>query len=186
MLIDTEAGELMLSVDLKHAPRTACNFLSYVAAGAYSGGKFGRTVRSDNQRNAPVPISVVQAYPNADFELFPAIELERTKETGLRHRNGTVSMARRGADDATAKFFICVGDQPELNFGGRRNPDGQGFAAFGKVIRGMSVVARIQSGAAEGENLTPPIAIRSARIVIPAEHQVTPAAAPIASGSPAQ
>jgi peptidyl-prolyl cis-trans isomerase A (cyclophilin A) len=166
VLLDTELGEIAIAVDLSHAPRTACNFLKYVAANAYSGGNFGRTVRADNQTNAAVPIAVVQASANQQFEVFAPIDLERTRDTGLHHLNGTVSMARRNADDATAKFFICIGDQPELDFGGRRNPDGQGFAAFGKVTRGMPVVLRIQAGAADGEKLTPPVAIRSARIVI--------------------
>lgn len=165
--LDTEAGEIVIAVDLKHAPLTACNFLKYVAAGAYGGGYFGRTVRPDNQATAAVPIAVIQAYPNKDFVIFAPIALERTKDTNLRHLDGTVSMARKIPDDATAKFFICVGDQPELDFGGRRNPDGQGFAAFGKIVRGMPIVQRIQAGAAEGEQLTPPVMIRSAHIAIP-------------------
>ncbi|MFX6040711.1 peptidylprolyl isomerase, partial [Acinetobacter baumannii] len=72
--------------------------------------------------------------------LRPAIAHETTKQTGLRHRDGTVSMARGAPGTATAEFFICLGDQPELDFGGRRNPDGQGFAAFGQVVQGMGVV----------------------------------------------
>jgi peptidyl-prolyl cis-trans isomerase A (cyclophilin A) len=165
--LDTEAGEIAIAVDLKHAPLTACNFLNYVAAGAYSGGYFGRTVRPDNQATVAVPIAVIQAYPNKDFVVYAPIALERTKDTNLRHLDGTVSMARKAPDDATAKFFVCIGDQPELDFGGRRNPDGQGFAAFGKIIRGMSSVQRIQAGEAEGEQLTPPVTIRGAHIVIP-------------------
>jgi peptidyl-prolyl cis-trans isomerase A (cyclophilin A) len=165
--LDTEAGEIVMTIDLKHAPLTACNFLKYVAAGAYSGGYFGRTVRPDNQTTAAVPIAVIQAYPNKDFVVFAPIALERTQDTGLRHLDATVSMARKTPDDATAKFFICIGDQPELDFGGHRNPDGQGFAAFGKIVRGMPIVQRIQRGPAEGEQLTPPVAIRGARIVIP-------------------
>ena len=61
--------------------------------------------------------------------------------------DGAVSMARDGPDTATADFFICVGDQPELDFGGKRNPDGQGFAVFGRVVAGMEVVRRIHAGA---------------------------------------
>ena len=76
-------------------------------------------------------------------------------------------MARMNPDDATDNFFICIGAQPQLDFGGRRNPDGQGFAAFGKVVHGMPLVMRIQSGPAEGEKLTPPVSLRAARIVTP-------------------
>jgi peptidyl-prolyl cis-trans isomerase A (cyclophilin A) len=68
-------------------------------------------------------------------------------------------MARDGPDTATSEFFICVGDQKELDFGGRRNPDGQGFAAFGKVIDGMDVVRRIHDAPEASQRLTPPVAI---------------------------
>ncbi len=92
-----------------------------------------------------------------------AIKLERTRETKLRHIDGTLSMARDGPDTATGDFFICIGDQPELDFGGQRNPDGQGFAAFGRVIQGMDVVKKIQGSPATEQKLTPPVAIRSVR-----------------------
>jgi peptidyl-prolyl cis-trans isomerase A (cyclophilin A) len=68
-------------------------------------------------------------------------------------------MARDGPDTATSDFFICIGDQLELDFGGKRNPDGQGFAAFGRVLRGMDVVRQIQTARARGQRLTPPIEI---------------------------
>ena len=74
-------------------------------------------------------------------------------------------MARNGPDTATSEFFICVGDQPELDFGGRRNTDGQGFAAFGQVVRGMEVVKLIHERAADRQRLAPPVAIRSMRRV---------------------
>ena len=68
-------------------------------------------------------------------------------------------MARDGPDTATADFFLCIGDQPSLDFGGQRNPDGQGFAAFGQVIRGHDVVNRIHQSPVTQQRLTPPIAI---------------------------
>ena len=71
-------------------------------------------------------------------------------------------MARDGPDTAQDNFVICIGDQPELDFGGKRNPDGQGFAAFGKVIRGMDVVRKIHQMPAEGQLLKPPIRIQGA------------------------
>jgi peptidyl-prolyl cis-trans isomerase A (cyclophilin A) len=93
---------------------------------------------------------------------FEPIRLERTRDTGLRHQDGTVSMARAEPDTATSDFFVCIGDQPELDFGGQRNPDGQGFAAFGRVVKGMDVVRRIQLAPADGQTLTPPVSILSA------------------------
>jgi peptidyl-prolyl cis-trans isomerase A (cyclophilin A) len=92
-------------------------------------------------------------------EGFGQIHLERTDVTGIQHLAGTISMARAGPYTATSSFFICIGDQPSLDFGGRRNPDGQGFAAFGRVLDGMDVVRAINSSPAEGQNLTPPIGI---------------------------
>jgi peptidyl-prolyl cis-trans isomerase A (cyclophilin A) len=71
-------------------------------------------------------------------------------------------MARDGPDTAQDSFSICVGDQPELDFEGKRNPDGQSFAAFGKVIRGMDVVRKIHQMPAEAQQLKPPVRIQSA------------------------
>ena len=70
-------------------------------------------------------------------------------------------MARDGPDTAIGDFFVCIGDQPELDFGGQRNPDGQGFAAFGRVTKGMDVVRKIQQAPANGQVLTPPVKIRN-------------------------
>ena len=53
-------------------------------------------------------------------------------------------MARLEPGTASSEIFICINDQPELDFGGKRNPDRQGFADFGKVISGMDVVRKIQ------------------------------------------
>ena len=94
---------------------------------------------------------------------FRPIPLERTSATKLTHSDGVVSMARGEPDTARDQFFICIGNQPELDFGGKRNRDGQGFAAFGRVVRGMDVVRKIQSAPAEAQNLTPPIRIIRAR-----------------------
>lgn len=163
--LTTALGEIDLEIDLTHAPRSAENFLLYVDAGRYDGGRFHRTVRPDNETRRDVPIEVVQAgvAPDREREDFPPVPLERTSVTGLRHRDGTLSMARAAPDSATSDFFVCLGDQPSLDFGGARNPDGQGFAAFGRVVRGLDVVRRIQASPADGQTLTPPIAIVSAR-----------------------
>lgn len=168
LVIETERGNIHVSLDSARAPITVTNFLRYVDRGAYDGGIFHRTVTPANQPNDSVKIEVIQAAanPNRDSLLrFPPIRLERTSVTGLRHRDGTLSMARAGPNTATSDFFICIGDQPSLDYGGARNRDGQGFAAFGQVTSGMEVVRAIQASPAGGQRLTPPITIRRIRRV---------------------
>ena len=161
VLIETDAGDIEVELDSAKAPKTVANFLKYVDGKFYDGGRVHRTVTPNNQPDNKVKIEVVQAGINPDKTKaeFPAIKLERTSITKLAHKDGTISMARDGPDTATSDFFICIGNQPELNFGGKRNPDGQGFAAFGKVVKGMDVVKKIQKSAAEGQSLKPPIKI---------------------------
>ena len=159
--IQTEIGNIDLAVDSARAPVSAANFLRYVDAGRYEGGRFHRTVTPENQPNNDVKIEVIQwsAAPRGTREAFAPVELERTNKTGLKHLDGTISMARGGPNSATSDVFICIGDQPELDFGGKRNADGQGFAAFGRVTAGMDVVRRIQRSPANGQTLDPPVRI---------------------------
>jgi len=183
VVLETEFGAITLEIDTRGAPMTAANFLKYVREGFYDGGEFHRAVRPDNEPRKDAPIQVVQARINparANAE-FPPIAIERTGTTGLSHRNGTVSMARDvtptapGPDTATSWFFITIGDQPVLDFGGGRSPDGQGFAAFGRVLEGMDVVKRIQMSptppttpatnrAGPGQTLVPTIKIHKAYV----------------------
>lgn len=165
VVLKTDLGDIELEIDRTAAPITAANFLKYVEAGHYDGGRFHRTVRLDNQPDNTVKIEVVQAGadPRREHEAWAPIQIERTRDTGLKHRDGTLSMARDGPDSATSDFFVCIGAQPELDFGGKRNPDGQGFAAFGRVVRGMDVIRRIQGSPADHQGLTPPILIRAAK-----------------------
>ena len=163
--METQLGVIEVDVDTAHAPLTAANFLKYADGGMYDGGAFHRTVKPDNQPASKIRIEVVQAGINPEKrsqELAP-VALERTSETGLKHTDGVISMARSAPDSATSDFFICIGDQPSLDFGGMRNPDGQGFAAFGRVVQGMDVVRRIQQAPAEGQNLKPPVRILTVR-----------------------
>lgn len=161
--ITTSLGEIEVELDAEHAPATTANFLKYVDGGFYTDGVFHRTVTTlpDNQPTNQVKIEVIQGGANPDKEKtgFAPIALERTNKTGLKHVDGAVSMARDGPDTATSDFFICIGDQPELDFGGRRNPDGQGFAAFGRVTKGMDVVRKIQTAPSKGQKLIPPVKI---------------------------
>ena len=160
--IVTQMGTVDADLDSARAPATVTNFLRYVDAHLFDGGSFFRVVTIDNQPKDSVRIEVIQGgmRPRPD-SAFAAIPIERTSITGLRHRGGTLSMARSAPNSARDNFFITIGDQPDLDFGGRRNPDGQGFAAFGHVTEGMDVVRTIQSRPATGQALVQPITIVS-------------------------
>jgi len=154
--VQTELGDIVVEVDQAKAPVTSANFLKYVDAGHYDGGTWHRTVKMDNQPESTIKIEVIQAGVNADKAKsgFPPIALERTNKTGLLHKDGAISMARGMPDSATSGWFICINDQPSLDFGGMRNPDGQGFAAFGRVVSGMDVVKKIQMAPSSADRKT--------------------------------
>lgn len=166
VVFETSLGKFEVAVEGGRAPITASNFLKYIDESSYNNGFFHRTVRPDTESRTDYPIQVVQASTAKASKQHPAIPLERTSITGIKHAAGTISMARSTADTAVSDFFICVTDTPELDFGGRRNADGQGFAAFGKVVSGMDVVKKIQASPTQpaangriGQTLQPPITI---------------------------
>lgn len=161
ILIQTELEDIKVEIYEKKAPITASNFLKYLDENRFEGASFYRVVRIDNQPNNDIKIEVIQGgsgFAESEKRL-PPIEHETTDITGILHKDGVISMARNEPGTASSEFFICVGDQPELDFGGRRNPDGQGFAAFGKVIDGMNIVREIQRKPADGQMLNPQIKI---------------------------
>jgi peptidyl-prolyl cis-trans isomerase A (cyclophilin A) len=162
--LETPFGNIDLAIDTTHAPETAANFLKYVDGGFYNGGRFHRATRPDNYTPAPPnrpAMEIIQGGINPDrrAQAFPAIPLERTSVTGLKHVIGVVSMARGAPDTATSDFFILLDNQPSLDFGGKRFDDEQGAAAFGRVVAGLDVVRKIQQQPVQGQNLTPPVPI---------------------------
>lgn len=165
VIIETPYGEITVELNAGAAPGTTANFLAHLDAGSYDGGFFHRTVTMENQPNDAVKIEVIQGGVDASYprEGGTPILLERTSVTGLRHVDGAISMARSTPDSAVSDFFICIGDQPELDFGGKRNPDSQGFAAFGRVTAGMETVRAIQQAPHEAQKLTPPVPINRIR-----------------------
>lgn len=173
----TDQGQMIVTLDVARAPLTTGNFLGYVADGDYLGGSFFRTVIGQTNIGNPNPIDVIQAATSrgSDDDLRPPIPLERTRDTGLRHLAGTISMARDGPDTATSSFFIVTEDTPGLDFGGARHPDRQGFAAFGRLTEGLDVARRIQHLPTNGQELlTPPVVIRGARVISPAPAKCWP------------
>jgi len=163
--IKTEFGNIVIELYPDKAPITCANFLRYIDENEFKDAMFYRTVTTSNQPNNDIKIEVIQGGLGFDVEesTFPAIEHETTDLTGIKHKNGTISMARSEPGTASTEFFICINDQPELDFGGMRNPDGQGFAAFGKIIDGMSVVKTIQSENNKNQMLVKAIKIEIVR-----------------------
>jgi peptidyl-prolyl cis-trans isomerase A (cyclophilin A) len=142
----TEKGTIVIALYPDRAPVTVANFLAYADKGLMVGGTFYRTV-SPKTDNNPATISVIQGGLNGSGTQLPPISHETTKTTGVRHTDGVISMARDEPGSASSEFFICLGDNPALDYGGARNKDGQGFAAFGKVVQGMDVVRAIHGAA---------------------------------------
>ena len=172
--LETRLGNITIELYLDRAPLSAGSFIDYLDHGLLEESAFYRVVTHDNDNGSPV-ISVVQGGLLDDDETLPPIAHETTEETGLLHVDGAVSIARAEPGTGSAgAFFICVGDNPSLDYGGERNPDKQGFAVFGQVVEGMDVVRAIQALPAdaptefeyfEGQLLREPVEIVSARRV---------------------
>ena len=160
-MISTPEGDITLELYQEQAPVTIANFLRYVEQARFKEATFYRVVTLDNQPNSEIKIEVIQGglFEDEHPDMLPPIVHETTKQTGVLHKDGVISMARYGPGSATSEFFICVGDQPSLDFGGRRNGDGVGFAAFGKVIDGMEVVRKIQKLPSKDQYLEPRLKI---------------------------
>jgi peptidyl-prolyl cis-trans isomerase A (cyclophilin A) len=167
ILIQTELGNITIELYPQKAPITVSNFLKYIKENRLEDATFYRTVTTDNQPNNDIKIEVIQGglYEDEHPQMLPPIQHETTETTGILHKDGIISMARNEPGTATSEFFICVGDQPSLDSGGNRNSDGQGFAAFGKVIKGMDVVQKIHQSQAQGQWLKPRIKIAAIELL---------------------
>ena len=159
VVIQTELGDIALELYPEKAPITVANFLKYIKENRFKGATFYRVVTLDNQPGSELKIEVIQGglFEDDHPQALPPIAHETTQQTGILHKDGVISMARYGPGTATGEFFICIGDQPTLDYGGIRNSDGQGFAAFGKVISGMDVVRKIQQSPEADQYLKPRI-----------------------------
>jgi peptidyl-prolyl cis-trans isomerase A (cyclophilin A) len=165
--IETELGDIELELFEQQAPASAGYFLADVRAALYDGSSFFRIVTLSNQTvEKHRRIAVIQGGLRYEREdLPPAIPHETTAMTGLRHLKGTVSLARFAPGAVYHSFFICLRNEPVLDFGGARHPDGQGFAAFGRVMAGFDVVQSIYARAEKAEYLKNEIAIRHATVI---------------------
>jgi peptidyl-prolyl cis-trans isomerase A (cyclophilin A) len=163
IIIKTEVGAIELELYQNKAPITVTNFLKHVDKDDFKNSHFYRVVTNNNQANNPIKIQVIQGgmYCKCDIERISCIKHETTKETGILHKKGVISMARNEPGSANTEFFICVEDEPELDFKGNRNPDLAGFAAFGKVIKGMKIVKKIHQLPEKEQMLKPKVKIIS-------------------------
>ncbi|HEX6909188.1 MAG TPA: peptidylprolyl isomerase [Longimicrobium sp.] len=159
----TRFGTIRVEVDSARAPRTAANFLRYVDEGRFRGASFYRVRREEAKLMQPTTAIVQGGLYLVDdtTRLLPAIPLESTAQTGLRHVAGTVSMARFDENSARAEFFIVVGDQPHLDWRDAQRP---GYAAFGRVVEGMELVRGIRDLPVDGERLRRPIPFTARRV----------------------
>ncbi|MFN0729101.1 peptidylprolyl isomerase [Polaribacter gochangensis] len=162
--IETTDGTILVELYPNKAPNTVVNFLKYVDAGLYSNGSFFRVTTPENEATRDIKIEVIQG-GKGEGKDFDPIAIETTEKTGILHEDGTLSMARSGPNTATNNFFICINAQPSLDFGGKRNPDGFGFAAFGKVTKGMDIVREIQAKENKNQRLLEPVIIKSIKRV---------------------
>ena len=163
VVISSTKGDIVVELYPEKAPVTVENFLKYVDMDLFSPATFYRVVTMKNQPQNKVKIEVVQGglWYTDTLLMLESITHETTEVTGIKHEHGTFSMARNEPGSATSEFFICVNDQPSLDHEGLRNPDEQGFSAFGKVIRGMDIVEMIHQSPNMNQMLTPPIEIKS-------------------------
>lgn len=164
---DSECGEVVIEMCTDRAPKTCQYFADLASVGAFDSASILRIVTKNGlQPDEECPINIVQIAPSQRFD-SPRHEVvhEDTRQTGLSHKKWTVSAARFDLGELYGSFFICLDDEPELDFGGRRQPDGQGFAAFGEVIEGFDALERVFTRAEPSEMLTKEIPVRNVVIV---------------------
>ncbi len=164
VIITTKFGDIEVELYPEQAPKTVAAFLSYIDSGYYNNATFYRVLRDDEQpSDAPKAELIQGGIWQTNYKLaatIPGITHESTNQTKILHTDGTISLARAAPGTANTEFFICVGDQPGFNYGGANNADGQGYAAFGKVIKGMSVVKNIYNAPEDDGAFDPLVYIR--------------------------
>jgi peptidyl-prolyl cis-trans isomerase A (cyclophilin A) len=163
VLIQTKAGDIEVELYADKAPKSVAAFLRYVDSGYYSNATFYRVLNDVNQPTDAFKATLIQGglwrTKRQLASSLPPIPHETTQQTGILHKDGTISFARNEPGSARTEFFICLGDQPGFDFGGENNPDKQGYAAFGKVVNGMDVVKTIYNRPEDDQVFEPPIFI---------------------------
>jgi peptidyl-prolyl cis-trans isomerase A (cyclophilin A) len=161
--IQTRVGDIEVELYPEKAPKSVAAFLSYVDSGFYKNSSFYRVLNDENQpSNAPKSELIQGGIWRTNYKKsssLPGIPHETTQQTGILHKDGTISLARQEPGTATTEFFICVGDQPGFDYGGENNADKQGYAAFGKVVKGMDIVRQIYRSPEDEQAFDPPVDI---------------------------
>ena len=166
--LETAMGAVVLELAAVEAPVTVANYLRYVDARRYDGTAF---FRASQAPGAPT-VGFIQAGIKNAAKLFPPIAHESTLQTGLKHGDGVISMARLEPGSARSDFTIICGPAPHMDADPAAPGDNRGYAAFGRVVEGMEVVRAIlaapRNGPAptpvmQGQMLAPPVRIVSAR-----------------------
>ena len=161
--IETQFGRIHVELFPDKAPKSVAAFLSNVDQGLYKNSSFYRVLKEENQPTSSFKTELIQGgiweTNNTKANNLKSIPHETTKQTGILHTNGTISLARTIPGSASSEFFICVGTQPAYDFGNSANPDRQGYAAFGKVVKGMDVLKKIHQQPENGEDFYPSVRI---------------------------
>lgn len=162
VLIVTSFGDIEVELFPGQAPKSVGAFLSYVDSGFYNSSSFYRVVMAEGQ-SAASNVGLIQGgIWQTNDKLHPAVPgivHEPTNQTGLSHTTGTVSLARTTPGSASTEFFICIGDQTQFDYGNKSGSDSLGFAAFGSVVKGMTVVRKIQQQQRHDQNFDEKIII---------------------------
>ncbi len=163
IIIETKYGDIEAELYPDQAPKTVAAFLSYIDSGYYKNASFYRVLRDDDQPSFAPKAELIQGgIWKTNYKLsktIPGIPHEPTSQTKILHTNGTISLARQAPGSANTEFFICVGDQHGFDYGGANNADGQGYAAFGRVVKGMDIVNRIYNAPESDGEIDPLIYI---------------------------
>jgi peptidyl-prolyl cis-trans isomerase A (cyclophilin A) len=161
--IQTRVGNIEVELFPDQAPQTVRAILAYIDSGLYRDASFYRVLNMSNQPSDAPKAELVQGglwnKKGVRRDQLTGIPHENTSQSGILHTNGVISLARQEPGTANTEFFICVGDQPGFDYGGENNPDGQGYAAFGRVIKGMDIVRRIYNMPEEDQYFSPPVPI---------------------------
>ena len=162
--IETYYGDIIVELYPKKAPKTVAAFLSYVDSGFYKNTSFYRVLKKEDQSMNVAKTQLIQGgLWQTNFkkqQTIPGIPLETTKQTGILHTEGVISLARNeDPNSGNTEFFICMDDEPDYDYGGDASPDKKGYATFGKVIEGMKYVKQIHAQPDFETNFKPPIKI---------------------------